>query len=115
MSDLQCPAKVLLVAAEMLGASVPALERTHYAGVFVVPGVAGNVGELASYPVEIIDDAVDGASLARAVEELADVYRGYTIVVVATRAMIRDVLGERASASAKPVVIAIDSSGWVVL
>jgi hypothetical protein len=116
MSDLQCPANILLVAREMLGpgAGVSVLEGMHYSEVFVVSALAAEAGELAQYRPEIIADVVDGASLARALENLADLYRGYTVVVVATREMICDLFGERASDPRKPIALAIDSSGWTV-
>jgi len=119
MSDLQCPAKIVLVAPEMLGpdASVPALGGT-YSGVFLVSAVASRASELAArqpdHRHEILADVDDGASLARALQELADLHRGYTIVVVATREMIHELMDGRGD-STKPMVLAIDSSGWAVL
>lgn len=119
MSDLQCPAKIILVAPEMLGqgASMPSLDDAPYSGVFAVSAVAGDAGEVtarhADHPLEILSDVLDGAGLARALDELADLYRGYTIVVVATHEMIRELMHGRDSS--RPVTIAIDGSGWTVL
>jgi hypothetical protein len=124
MTDLQCPVKVLLVAQDLLGPGtrVETLPCAPYSGVFGASSIAADASGLAaatdlaqqvSCPLDILADAVDGASLARAIEDLSDVYRGETIIVVAPRDLLRALLG-RASESMKPVTVAIDSDGWVV-
>jgi hypothetical protein len=125
MSDLQCPAKVLFVARDVLdlGTSslTPAEER--YADVFAAAAIATDAGDLAratalaqqvGCPLKILADAVDGASLSRAIQELSDVYRGETIVVIANRDLLREVFG-RAGESMEPLAVSIESSGWTML
>ena len=93
MGDLQCPATILLVPRESIASSSALLESSHLAGVFVASA-----------------DVTDGAGLARAIEDLADLHRGETIAVVATREMIRDMLGQDLGEQA--IAIAVDDSGW---
>ncbi len=124
MSDLQCPATILLVARESIaaGGRSPLLAARHLSGVFVTSAVAADAGGLAAaarladegaWRLSTMADVIDGASLARAMEDLADLHRGETIAVVTTRDMIQDLLGD-AAALADPVAVAIDGSGWSV-
>jgi hypothetical protein len=117
VSDLQCPARVVLATSEVL----PSLAGERYSGVFVVAAVASDPHALAAATafaqqvnceLERIE-AVDGQAFKRALDELSDVYRGEAIVAVAPLAMIREVVG-RAADAAKPVHVEIDSSGWAV-
>jgi hypothetical protein len=121
MSDLQCPATILLIARESIAFDGgPALvEGRHLSGVFVAPAVAADPGGLAAAGwadanaahLSTMPDVDDAASLAQAIEDLADLHRGETIAVVATRAMIEEVLGET-RVRAGVVAIAVDDSGW---
>jgi hypothetical protein len=97
---------------------LPSLVGERYSGVFVAHSIASDAAAIAfaqqvDCEVESITGAVDAATLRRALNELSDVYRGETIVVVAPRAMIRELVGSVADL-AKPVLVAIDSSGWTV-
>jgi hypothetical protein len=92
VSDLQCPAIVVLAATGHPARDV----GPHVAGVYDLGGVA------------------DGPALRARVEALADLHRGDTIVVVAEAAVIRDALG-RGREGEGPVAVAIDSAGWTVL
>lgn len=97
MSDLQCPATVVLVAADVLarvGAAAIVVGQ-HLAGTFDV-------------------DVADGAALRRRVDELADLYRGETILVVAPLDAICTALAV-SGALDQPVTVAVDSDGWRVL
>ncbi|HET6337934.1 MAG TPA: hypothetical protein VFG30_32155 [Polyangiales bacterium] len=125
MSDLQCPAKVLFVARDLLdlGASLLTPGNERYSGVFAASAIAADAGDLARATVlgqqagcslKILADVVDGTSLARAVQDLSDVYRGETIVVIADRDLMREVFG-RAGGSMEPIAVSIDSSGWTML
>lgn len=105
MGDLQCPANILLVAIES-GAAI--LESTQLAGVFVASQVAD-----ASAISGARLDVADGAGLARAIEELADLYRGETIALVTTSDLIAEMLG-LTSPGTGPIAIAVDDSGWSV-
>jgi hypothetical protein len=124
MSDLQCPATVLLVPRELLasGDCARAFASRRLSGFFVDPVVAADAQELAAISglahasncsVEIMKELVDGASLTRALEELADVYRGETVAVVTTAKVIQTRLSF-VDTPTEPIAIAIDSSGWSV-
>ncbi len=125
MSDLQCPAVVLLVAGESIatGGARLALGATRLSGVFVASPVAADPNRLAAAtrlaeeracPVDRMLEVVDGASLAEAVEHLADLYRGETIAVIATGEMVRDALGHPGTPT-EPIAVSIDGDGWVVI
>lgn len=118
MSDLQCPANVVLASRDML----PALAYERFSGVFVAPAIAAYASELAAArsfakqvncALDTLTGALDAASCRLALQDLSDVYRGETVVVIAPRELIHDLLG-RAADAAQPSVVAIDSSGWVV-
>ena len=87
MTDLQCPATVILAAPDM---TLPAA----VAEVFT-PEVKG------------------GAALRAEVDALSDLHRGETIAVLAPAATLAAALGLAAPPDA-PVVVDIDSSGWTV-
>ena len=123
-SDLQCPATVVLVPVEMLhaGASVLTAAGARYAGVFAAGDVASDAGNFARVAalaqqvacrVEILAAAVDAASIKEGMGDLADLYRGETIIVIARRVAIAEVL-RWAGDVMRPVAVAIDSAGWVV-
>jgi hypothetical protein len=116
VSDLQCPARVVLATSDVL----PSLVGERYSGVFAAAAVASDARALAAATafaqqvnceLERIDAAVDAPAFKRALDELSDVYRGEAIVAVAPLAMIREVVG-RAADAAKPLFVEIDSSGW---
>ena len=116
MSDLQCPAKVVLAAREML----PSLAGERFSGVYVAAATvadpagraaASGFAAQANCQLEILADATDGASFRRSLQDLSDVYRGETIAVIAPRELMREAIG-RAADSAQPIVVSIDSSGW---
>ena len=121
MSDLQCPAVFLFIPREA-AASIDdaALAGKRLSGVFVVGSIASmpsgveaatRLASEAGCPIDNLVDAVDGATLARAVDELADLHRGETFAVVASADAIRDAFGH-ARAPDGVVAVAIDASGW---
>ena len=125
MSDLQCPANIVFVPHSMLGAEgqIPPPSDVHYFGVFVAASIANAAADFAhasalaercGCALEVMSSAVDGASLARAVDDLSDLHRGETILVIAHYDLIRDLIGRTLDA-AKPVEVAVDDSGWAVL
>jgi hypothetical protein len=125
MSDLQCPAVVVLIDRERVasGDAIVALAEKRLACVFVARAIASDEDALAAATqlaaragctLGTLTEAVDGATLARAVDELADLHRGETIAVVASDDAIRDALGA-ARAPAGAITVAIDSSGWSVV
>ena len=123
MSDLQCPATILLIAREAIGAGGKAiLGARRLSGLFVASAVAADPGGLAA-ATSLADEGAwrlstmagvdDGASLARAMNHLADLHRGETIAVVATQDMIDSAVGS-AGIAGEAITVAIDSSGWSV-
>lgn len=124
MSDLQCPATILLIAREAIGAGGKAiLGARHLSGLFVASAVAADPGGLAA-ATSLADEGAwrlstmagvdDGASLARAMNHLADLHRGETIAVVASQDMIEGVVANATAFSGEPITVAIDGSGWSV-
>lgn len=130
MSDLQCPATLVL----LTHVSRPGVRRAEHAerllrdlrvaAVYAAPGTgptADVVGEALSLPPHE-EPGLDGPSYRDALAALADLHRGETVVVVAGEATIADLerfLGDpgeggyAGSAPIGPFVVAIDSDGWV--
>jgi hypothetical protein len=123
MSDLQCPAVVLLIARELLTTDevTAAFRGKHLAGVFVASSItdevdlsaATRVAEGAGRTFERLTVGSARAGLIDAINQLSDLYRGETIAVVADAKTISGALGWD-SAPTAPVTVAIDSSGWVL-
>lgn len=112
MSDLQCPATILLIADESLRSSRPGLAKSgHLAAVFIASAVAADLDPLAA--ATRLAGVADGATLAQAMEDLADLHRGETIAIVAPREMIQHALGT-SEPPADLVAVDIDASGWSV-
>ncbi len=121
MSDLQCPCLVTLIAPDASGGWAQAYGGKHLAGVFVAGPLGNEAREVAarlareiSSPLESMADVVDGATLRAAIDHLGDLYRGETIAVVTTAALIAMALGS-ATQAAHSVTLAIDASGWTVV
>ena len=124
MSDLQCPATILLIAGESIasGGGPAIFEARHLSGVFLASAVAADPGGHAAaakmadargWRLSTLADVADGAGLVRAIDDLADLHRGETIAVVATREMIREALGDGSERSGA-ITIGVDDSGWSV-
>jgi hypothetical protein len=119
MSDLQCPATIVLIARESIasGGGAEILAGRQVSGVFVASAVEPSglaaAGLADERRLSTLPDVADAASLARAIEDLADLHRGETIAVVATRDMIQEMLGD-AGVRTDPITIAVDDSGWSV-
>ena len=122
MSDLQCPATVLLIARELLvtGLDATAMRARNLASVFVasstsepLPAAAGLAQE-AGCKLEPLPNISTGDDLSEALDHLSDLHRGETIAVVADAQHIRSALGWNRAPTA-PVAVAIDASGWAVI
>ena len=87
MSDLQCPATVILATPGM-----------------TLPAAVAEV---------FTPDASDGAALRAEVDALSDLHRGETIAVRAPPAAIAAALG-LAEAPDEPVAVEVDSAGWTI-
>jgi hypothetical protein len=123
MSDLQCPAIVLLIPRELLGTlDGDAMRRNNLAGVFAPASsmteadrsAAEHLAQRAGCRLERLANASGSDDLAQAVSQLSDLYRGENVAVIADAQLIRAALGfERAPTG--PVAIAVDASGWAVV
>jgi hypothetical protein len=117
MSDLQCPASVLLLAPDALSAGALLEKRLS----LLVVASSEHTAELAARalaadsgcPLRVVD-LPDGPSVVRQVDELADLHRGETIAVVAAQGAIEAALG-CSLAPAAAVTVAVDSSGWTLV
>ena len=123
MSDLQCPATLVLISPETATSGAQALRgRVHLAGVFIASAIADDA-RAAALAARLASEhgcrcgtlaIVDAASLARAAGLLADLHRGETVVVLAASSAIRDALGWP-SEPAEPLMVEVDSSGWTLV
>jgi hypothetical protein len=97
MSDLQCPATLVFVDPESLGRIA-----LNVAAVYAATEVA--------VAAQVLSGVVNAATLTEAVQHLADLHRGETVVVVAPPEMIKDAL-ELPDDHPLPVRVTIDSQG----
>ena len=125
MSDLQCPATVVLVTRSLLraGANMSQLGLTRCSGVCVAAALANDdtdraaatgLASQAGCQLYVLDEAVDAATLTAAIDSLADLYRGETLLVIAPDAVLHGVHAATNDPT-RPIAVAIDSSGWVAL
>ena len=120
MSDLQCPATILLIPSEVVASDScwRAMQGKRLFGFYVDAKVeqdAAVIGlaEAADCPVQPIGPLDNGAGLTQVLEDLADVHRGETIAVVATAKVIESRLGLDHLPTTL-IEVKIDSSGWAV-
>ena len=119
MSDLQCPAVLLLSPAEL--SDLPEIGMSgRLAGVFVAASAkqtaratAERLAMRAGCVVEHLPTLRPGTHLPDALEHLADLHRGESLAVVAEAQQIQAALGSASSPKAV-VVLTIDASGWHV-
>lgn len=125
MSNLQCPAVVLLIAHERLASAQvsAALHGRHVARIFVTSALSADakgaailarLAVQAACPLETLTDVTEAAGLRQAIDRLADLSRGETIVVVTADDLIQDLLGA-ANVSGAPIALSIDADGWTML
>jgi hypothetical protein len=119
VSDLQCPVTVVFCDPGCLGsARVRQLFAERAPSVaFVCSQNALDAEMLAmagarAWPISALADVADADTLREAVELLSDLHRGETIVVVAPTDLIQCTV---TSPRLPPVVVAIDSDGWVMI
>lgn len=115
MSDLQCPATIVLLTERSLGTS----ELRELRLAVIVHAADGGdeaasrqLARVHSCDVEAVS-SMDGPALRERIETLADSYRGESVAIVTTARAICTVLG-REQAEAEPIVLAVDSGGWSV-
>src|SRR4051812_38846124 len=117
MSDLQCPATILLIPSESAGSDAcwRAINGQRLLGFYVDAAIerdaaVSGLAEATDCPIQKIGTLQNGASLTQALEDLADLHRGETIAVVARAKLIEARLGLEGLPNA-PVEVKIDSSG----
>jgi hypothetical protein len=112
MSDLQCPATFLVTGANAEEAA-RSLAGTRLAAVYAVPeGRAVADAAAGGAPVTPLD--LRGTSYVAALEDLADVHRGETVLVVLPE-HAADTLANGAGVGASEVLeVAVDGDGWSV-
>jgi hypothetical protein len=116
MSDLQCPATIVLLTEQSVGTSELRelrLARVVYAADSGSEGAARELARVHDCDVEAAS-GMDGPALGAQIEALADAYRGESVAIVTTARAVCAAL-RRSQAPAVPVVLAVDSGGWNVL
>lgn len=116
MSDLQCPATVVLLTEQSVGTNELRdlrLARVVHAADSGNEAAARHLARVHNCDVETVT-SMDGPALGERIETLADAYRGESVAVVATMRAVCAALG-RKQAPAEPIVLAVDSDGWNVL
>ena len=114
MSDLQCPATFLV-----LGSAEPralqGVSGTRLAAAYAVPEaqerVVAALGE-AGPPVTALD--LDGTAYAAALEGLADLHRGETVLVVLPEDAAASLSGRADGVPGEVLEVAVDADGWSV-
>jgi hypothetical protein len=114
MSDLQCPATFLVVAAAAAPGTA-ASPGLRLAAVYAVPeggAVAAAWAAEAGLPVGTLE-ASGGTSYAASLVELADLHRGETVLVVLPDAAVDDLAGAGRGTS-QVLEVVVDADGWSV-
>ena len=120
MSDLQCPATIVLIPSASLGSSAcnRALEGHRLSGLFVAeqapPAAISNLAAANDLTIERVQTGSDRKGFRQALEGLADAYRGEAIALVASGEALQLGLGLDAVLE-EPVVLSVDSSGWTIV
>lgn len=120
VSDLQCPAIVLLFTPESIVGSD--LGGRRLSGLVIASSIAAEsrarveAQRLATEHACRVEAAeiASGQALVEQVDQLSDLYRGETVAVVATPEAVRDAL-DRTDPPNEVVAVAVDSDGWNVL
>jgi hypothetical protein len=117
VTDLQCPAIVLLIPREILAARAwnCILAGRRLSGVFVDGAHAELVAAngIADCAPELLEPLLDGSTFKRTLEQLADLYRGETVALVTSGELIQAGLGFEQT-PVEPLALSIDSTGWVL-
>lgn len=117
MSDLQCPATFVLLAAETAHALDARMLRLAavFADTTVGAAAQAEVARVAAAHGCMVQRAHmgDRAALAEQIEQLADGYRGETVLLLAPSAAICAAL-RRTGPLVQPAILAVDSDGWSV-
>lgn len=108
MSDLQCPATILLLTPETAAAS----DLREYRLALVVTAI--DLAALSFNAQTTGADIAHAPALATQIAELADSYRGEQVAIIVKDRVICDLLHLPAPPTAA-IVIAVDSDGWQFL
>ena len=108
MSDLQCPATILLLTPET--AALSDMREYRLARVLVGHGLAA-----ISFGTELERaELTDAGALRASIAELADMYRGEQVAIIASAQPICELLHLREPPTAA-IALAVDSDGWRIL
>ena len=116
MSDLQCPATIVLLTERSVGASELRELRLALVVLAADSGADSKATRLASLHgchLEAVG-GMDCRALTQRIAELADSYRGESVAFIGSEQAVCAVLG-RTLPPAEPVTLAVDGSGWNVL
>jgi hypothetical protein len=109
MSDLQCAATFFLLTPETAAGSDLRAQR------LALVIVAETISAAISFSCETRSAVIaDGAVLAARIAELADMYRGEQVAIVASAQVICEALHLPAPPKAA-IALAVDSDGWQLL
>ena len=108
MSDLQCPAIILLLTPAT--AAVSDMREYRLARVLMARELAAISGAVESERV----DLADAEALAARIAELADMYRGEQVAIVARPHVLCELLHLPALPAAV-ITLAVDSDGWQIV
>jgi hypothetical protein len=120
MSDVQCPAVILLLTPDTIDA--PELHDRRLSGVVVAQTLQEHSRTIAKAQQHATANGCklefanisDAAGLEQQANQLADLYRGETIAVVAPSEAICAAF-HRTTPPTQPIAVAIDNSGWNLL
>lgn len=114
MSDLQCPVTVLLVASAAVPPEALAEELSHarVSSVYGGPQEASYVERCATALgcPGAVEPALDGGHIRPALDDIADVHRGETVVVVASSEALRPFAGTGPATTTLRLIG--DADGW---
>jgi hypothetical protein len=112
VSDLQCPATFLVTGSGATEAA-SSLAGTRLAAAYAVPeGLAVAGAAAGGVPVSPLGPA--GTSYAAVLEELADVHRGETVLVVLPEEAVATLASGTDAAPDGVLQVAVDGDGWSV-
>lgn len=107
MSDLQCPATILLVPNE--AAAVSDMQAQRLALVVIAEDLGPDAPSFACETSH--EPLTHGAALRARIAELADLYRGEHVAIIASAQAIGELLHQPVPPK-EAITVAVDSDGW---
>jgi hypothetical protein len=109
MSDLQCPACIVLLTPESSAGST--LDRQRLARVIVATGLPADASLAHAHGLELERARLDdGPALREHVAHLADLHRGECVAIIVSARALCEALA-LVEAPAEPVMLVVDSDG----